>query len=298
MPFQIPKTPSTPYLAVLGIAQDAGYPQAACQKACCKRTWSQPENKRLVSCLALIDPISRQRWLFDATPDFREQLQRLDSLQLGVKDEYLSGIFLTHAHIGHYTGLMHLGHEVMGTHKTKTYAMPRMQDFLTNHGPWSQLVKFENISFQPLQHEQTVVLNERLKVTPYLVPHRDEFSETVGFKIEGTSKSALFIPDIDKWHLWNRDILKEIEAVDYTFLDATFYANGEIPGRDMSEIPHPFIEESMKLFANLPAKEKAKVHFIHLNHTNPALDENSEAYQNISNQGFRVAKEMSVWGLE
>ncbi|MFK7905994.1 MAG: MBL fold metallo-hydrolase [Chitinophagales bacterium] len=297
MPFKTPTTPSMPYIAVLGIAQDAGYPQAACQKACCKRTWHQPESKRLVSCLALIDPISQQRWLFDATPDFREQLQRLDSLQLGGKEEYLSGIFLTHAHIGHYTGLMHLGREVMGTKKMKTYAMPRMQDFLTNHAPWSQLVKLENIAFQSLQHEQAVVLNERLKVTPFLVPHRDEFSETVGFKIEGTSKSALFIPDIDKWHLWDRDVLKEIEAVDYAFLDATFYANGEIAGRDMSEIPHPFVEESMKLFADLPAKEKAKVHFIHFNHTNPVLNESSEAHENVLKQGFRVAKEMSVLEL-
>ncbi len=290
-------TPKTPYIAVLGIAQDAGFPQAACQKACCKRTVEQPESKRLVSCLALIDPISQQRWLLDATPDFREQLQRLDSLQVGVKEEYLSGIFLTHAHIGHYTGLMHLGREVMGTKEVKVYAMPRMSSFLTNNAPWSQLLILQNIALQPLENEETVVLNERLKVTPYLVPHRDEFSETVGFKIEGTSKSALFIPDIDKWHLWNRDILKEIKKVDYAFLDATFYANGEIAGRDMSEIPHPFIEESLTLFADLPAKEKAKVHFIHFNHTNPVLDESSEAYHRVSDLGFKVAKEMAVMEL-
>lgn len=297
MPFTIPSTPSNPYIAVLGIAQDAGYPQAACQKSCCKRAVEQPENKRLVSCLALIDPVGQQRWLFDATPDFREQLQRLDSLQAPTEGKYLSGIFLTHAHIGHYTGLMHLGREVMGAKQIKAYAMPRMQDFLTNHAPWSQLVKLQNISFESLQAEEPVVLNERLKVTPYLVPHRDEFSETVGFKIEGKSKSALFIPDIDKWHLWNRDILKEIKAVDYAFLDATFYANGEIAGRDMSEIPHPFMEESMKLFADLPPKEKTKIHFIHFNHTNPVLNQNSEPHQNVMKQGFNIAQEMSVWEL-
>ncbi|MEZ4887211.1 MAG: MBL fold metallo-hydrolase [Chitinophagales bacterium] len=297
MIFNIPNTPSTPYIAVLGIAQDAGYPQAGCQKACCKKAVEQPENKRLVSCLALIDPISQQRWLFDATPDFREQLQRLDSLQVGAKEDYLSGIFLTHAHIGHYTGLMHLGKEVMGTKNAKIYAMPRMRSFLAENAPWSQLVKFENIAFEHLENEQTVVLNERLKVTPYRVPHRDEFSETVCFKIEGASKSALFIPDIDKWHQWNRNILKEIEAVDYAFLDATFYANGEIVGRDMSQIPHPFMEESLTLFKALSAKDKAKVYFIHFNHTNPVLDESSEAYKTVVEKGFNLANEMAVMGL-
>ena len=70
---------------------------------------------------------------------------------------------------------------------------------------------------------------------PFLVPHRDEFSETVGFEIKGENKTAVFIPDIDKWSKWNSDLKELIKRVDYAFLDATFYKNGEIPSRDMSE---------------------------------------------------------------
>jgi len=53
----------------------------------------------------------------------------------------------------------------------------------------------------------------------------------------------------------------EIGKVDYALLDATFFANGEIPNRDMSEIPHPFVEASMKLFKNLSVKDKSTMIF-------------------------------------
>ena len=169
------------------------------------------------------------------------------------------GIFLTHAHIGHYTGLMYLGREVMGSQDVPVYAMPRMKSFLMNNGPWSQLVNLNNIEIRDLQNRQAVQLNKRLRVTPIQVPHRDEFSETVGYLIESDKTSVLFIPDIDKWGKWEDSILEWIQKIDMAFLDATFYQNGEISGRDMSEIPHPFVEESMALFNSLSEEDKSKV---------------------------------------
>jgi pyrroloquinoline quinone biosynthesis protein B len=136
-----------------------------------------------------------------------------------------------------------------------------------------------------------------LSVTPILVPHRDEYSETVGFKIFGPHKTVLFIPDIDKWQKWNLDILEQIKSVDYALLDATFYANGEIPNRDMSEIPHPFVEESMKIFSNLSKVDKKKIYFIHLNHSNPLLQAGSDAQKNVLKKGFNFAKEGMVLEL-
>lgn len=239
----------------------------------------------MVSCLALVDPRSGSAWMFDATPDFKYQLAKLNG------EARLSGVFLTHAHIGHYTGLMHLGHEAMGAKDVPVYAMPRMANFLIENGPWSQLVNFHNIALRPLTADSTVILNERLKVRPFLVPHRDEYSETVGYEIMGPSKSLIFIPDIDKWDRWDRSVLEMVKAHDYNLLDGTFYENGEIPGRDMSQIPHPFIEESMALFHSLTAVQKSRVFFIHLNHTNPVLQPNSTARKRVLQQGFGVAGE-------
>ena len=72
----------------------------------------------------------------------------------------------------------------------------------------------------------------------------------------GPNNRALFIPDIDKWQKWSRDIRSLLSQVDYAFLDATFFAADELPNRDMSQGPHPFVEESLQLLANLPAAQK------------------------------------------
>lgn len=284
-----------PYVMVLGIAQDGGYPQAGCQKNCCKDLWNKQEESKMVSCIAVVDPVSNEAWMFDATPDFKFQLANLT----GPKNNYpsLAGIFLTHAHIGHYTGLMHLGKEAMGANRVPVFAMPRMIKFLSNNGPWSQLVSLHNISLQPIQADSVVTLNERLRVKPISVPHRDEFSETVGFEINGPSKSLVFIPDIDKWERWNRSIVEIVKTHDYNLLDGTFYDNGEIPGRDMSQIPHPFIVESMHQFSKLNEEEKSKILFIHFNHTNPVLKMNSLVRKSVFDNGFKVADEGMILGL-
>ncbi len=291
-PGQVSASEPDPFVVVLGIAQDAGYPQAGCQKKCCAAAWGDPARRRHVSCLAIVDPQTHQRWLIDATPDFRAQLRMLDAVEPPTGRPGLAGILLTHGHIGHYTGLMFLGHESIGAKGVAVYAMPRMGEFLTGNGPWDQLVRFGNIKLRPLAADKPVKLNERITVTPLRVPHREEYTEVVGFRIAGPKRSVLFIPDIDKWDRWGRRIEDVIAKVDVAYLDGTFYADGEIPARDMSQIPHPFITESMKRFATLPAEERAKIRFIHLNHTNPALDPGSTAARAIHSAGFAVANEL------
>lgn len=282
-----------PFVLVLGVAQDGGYPQAGCEKPHCARAHKDPSLKRFVSSLAIIDPSSGERWIVDATPDFRDQLHLLESIVPARTVATIDGILLTHAHIGHYTGLMQLGREVIGAKKIRVYAMPRMADFLRNNGPWDQLVNLENIQIHPLVAETTVHLNERISVTPFLVPHRDEYSETVGFLIKGPSRSLLYIPDIDKWERWTVPIEDMLSRVDAALLDGTFYADGELSGRSMAEIPHPFIVETMARFRTLPDSERAKVHFIHLNHSNPALDPESEASGVIARSGCHVVEQGS-----
>ncbi|WP_373513014.1 MBL fold metallo-hydrolase [Persicitalea sp.] len=277
-----------PYAIILGVAQDGGYPQASCQKECCRAVWLDKNRHGSVSCIAIVDPVSGQSWLFDATPDFADQLHRLE---LATKNPApLAGIFLTHAHIGHYTGLMHLGREVMGAEKMPVYAMPKMKAFLENNGPWSQLVSLQNIEIRPLTEGKELVLNERIKVTPFRVPHRDEFSETVGYRIKTAGKSLLFVPDIDKWQKLEQNLAEVVKANDFVLIDGTFFQDGEI-ARPMSEVPHPFIRETMDLLKDLPNWEKNKVHFIHFNHTNPVLRPNSVESDKVRERGFRIAEE-------
>jgi pyrroloquinoline quinone biosynthesis protein B len=308
-PLRLPEkdlsTNESPFLVVLGTAQDGGYPHAGCKKQCCMKYYEGKEKRHYVSCLALVDPVTNQRWFFDCTPDFTFQLHELDSIYpvdgTGPPGSAIrtgiSGIFLTHAHIGHYTGLMYLGREAMNTKDIPVYAMPRMREFLRNNGPWSQLVNIKNIDIHNMAKDSTIQLNERISVTSFIVPHRDEYSETVGFRISTKNMNVIFIPDIDKWEKWDKDIVKTVQQNDLVFIDGTFFKEGELSGVKMSEVPHPFIEETMNLLSNLPDKDKQKVHFIHMNHTNPALIRDSVAIHEIEGKHFQVAKELEQFEL-
>ena len=273
-----------PYIVILGIAQDGGVPHAGCSKNCCINRWSDPTKHLMVSSLGIVDPNSNETWMIDATPNFPKQLKVLTENNI----RRLKGIILSHAHIGHYTGLMHLGREVIGAKSVPVYAMPKMGKYLKQNGPWSQLVSLKNISIKKMNDEKTIKLNKRISLTPFLVPHRDEFSETVGFKIEGPNKSIIFIPDIDKWNKFDKDILEIVSNNDIAILDGPFYQNGEIPGRDMSEIPHPFIIETIDLMKKI--SDISDIFFIHLNHTNPALVQDSNAQKNIFEAGFKITE--------
>ncbi|MBD78664.1 MAG: pyrroloquinoline quinone biosynthesis protein PqqB [Crocinitomicaceae bacterium] len=277
-------------LVVLGVAQDAGFPQAGCSKTCC----TGGSESELVSCLAVVKDSNFV--ILDATPDFKAQLKNINEFVGNKKQKLPESILLTHAHIGHYTGLMQLGREVMGTQKQVVYAMPRMQSFLEMNGPWSQLVKLQNIELKPLMNNKGIDVLNGVEVVPIQVPHRDEFSETVGFIINSGKKKAVFIPDIDKWEKWEVNIDSLIKVVDYAFIDGTFFSNGELPGRDMSEIPHPFIEESMSRFQGMNTYEKKKIYFIHFNHTNPVMWDKKSQKQ-VQNAGFNVAEQGMVIDL-
>lgn len=289
-----PARPASPFTVVLGIAQDGGVPQAG---SFGDARWNDPARRRHVVSLGLVDPASGKRFLFDATPDFPRQLLELHRISGGPSRPALDGVFLTHAHIGHYTGLMYLGKEAVGASKVPTYAMPRMRAFLETNGPWSQLVTLGNIELRPLSAGEPIEPIPGVRVTPITVPHRGEFSETVAFRIAGSARSVLWLPDIDTWREWDElgTRLEDVLAsVDVAYLDGCFFANGELPGRDMSKIPHPPIMDTITRLASLPASERAKVRFVHLNHTNPALDPASDAARAIRDAGMRVADEGGI----
>ncbi len=277
---------------ILGIGQDGGAPQIGNPQ---DPAWSNTRLKLLAASGALIDHRNSDRYLFEATPDMREQMNLLDGISEGGNNPLgLSGVFLTHAHIGHYAGLMFVGHESIGAKGLKVFPLPRMKNYLETNGPWDQLVRYNNIDLIPLQPKTPLTFNNDISVTAYLVPHRDEYSETAGFVISGPSKRVLFLPDIDDWDRWEMEYNIRIEdmiaKVDIAYLDATFFDNNELPGRDMSKIPHPRVADSITRFKNLPPVEQEKIRFFHINHTNKIRYPDSQVSQYVDDNGFKVAK--------
>ena len=284
---------NAPYIIVLGTIQDGGFTSPKSQKKYYNDSFKILKNSKKVSSIAIVDPINKQQWIIDASPDFKEQLDNLQE-QTSLYD--LDGILLTHAHIGHYLGLAYLGKEAMNTEKVKVFCMKRMINFLNNNGPWDQLIKNNNIYLSKIKKNKEFELNKNIKVIPFTVPHRDEYSETVCFLIISKQKKLIYIPDIDKWNLWGKNILEIIKSVDYALIDGTFYDEHELE-RDMSKIPHPFVCESMELFKNLSNKEKNKIFFTHLNHTNPLLIKNSIQQKEVIDKGFNIAQEKMILKL-
>ncbi len=274
---------------LLGAAQDGGFPQAGCYCVNCMAARQGELPAQAVVSLALIDRVNQRSWLIDATPDLPAQLHRLHEFAPTCP---LAGIFLTHAHIGHYTGLIHLGREVMNTQQLPLYATRSLCTYLEQNGPWSQLVRIGNIALHPLALDQSLPINPTCALQPIPVPHRNEYSDTVAFLIHGAHKRLFYCPDIDRWEAWGHDLRPFLKDVDLALLDGTFFSAQELPGRDLRQIPHPLVGDTVERVAGSPCK----VYFIHLNHSNPLLRPGPER-QWLETQGCAVGLTGFHWKI-
>lgn len=275
------------FIYILGNTQDAGVPHIGCESEFCQNNYESTSNFYSTS-IAVVDLAINKYILFEATPDITRQLNKISN-DLFQKFTLPESIYLSHAHIGHYSGLMYLGRESLGAKNINVRTLPKMTNFLRNNGPWSQLININNIELQKIDFNSKLSSLNNIIVKPIQVPHRDEYSETAGFIIQGKSKKALFIPDIDKWEKWNENLEEIIYKYDYLVLDATFYDEKEI-NRDIKEIPHPLVIETIQFLDHLPINQKNKIYFIHMNHTNMMLDPESKLTRLVNQKGFKIAR--------
>ena len=278
---------------VLGTAQDGGYPQAGCRESCCMDAWNDSKLKRMVSSLAILS--GQDCLLIDITPDIKYQLHMIEE-EINEMPR-ISGICITHAHMGHYMGLIELGLEVMNTNQIPIYVMPKMKYFLEENAPFTQLIDQHNIQLIEIGENIAVQINKNLNITPFQVPHRNEFSETVGFTIQSSDRSLLYISDIDSWEKWNIDINDLIRNNDILLLDGTFYSGAELPDRNLQDIPHPFIKESLQKISLLEKMDRDKVYFTHLNHSNPVINKSSLERLELIQSGCHIAEDGMVFSL-
>jgi len=307
-----------PLLVVLGTVQDGGLPHASCHGPHCEAARRDPTRRRHVASLGIVLPQSKQLFLIDATPDVIAQLDLLSGYREpalppgGTVDRSpLDGVFLTHAHMGHYLGLAHFGFEAVHTRELPTWGTPRMLAFLRGNGPWDQLVGKKNLSLRemPVSNPEVsdpavdpgawVELGEGVAVAAFPVPHRDEYSDTVAYLIRGPRRTVLYVPDTDGWDVWPRplpEVLREA-GVDLALLDGTFFSMDELPGRDITQVRHPLMRQTMELLEEPVREGEVEVAFTHLNHSNPALDPAGPERREIEARGFRVLGEGEEVGL-
>ncbi len=285
-----------PRLRILGTAQDGGLPHAGCSCERCEADASGATPDRNVASLALLIPDgdATQIHLVDCTPDIREQLRLLRDVRFenvgGVDRALIESVFLTHAHMGHYSGLLHLGYEAMHSGGVQAIGTPRMIGFLEQNAPWSQLVEMGEIKPRAIEAGESIMVGG-VRVTLIAVPHREEFSDTIAYRFEGAAQSVLYMPDCDPWHRWESRALELIDSVDVAILDATFFDGAELPGRDLSKIGHPLVVDTIALLAERVRSGRLRVILTHMNHTNPLLEPDSDARRRALEAGFEIAGE-------
>lgn len=290
-----PNPRESPYIRVLGTAQDGGFPHAGCSCERCELAKRNPAHGRLVASLALVLPTADKVFLMDVSPDIRRQLDKLVDVRQPPVDRVdrqpVDGVLLTHAHIGHYLGLAFFGYEAIHTTDLPVLATPRMAEYLRTNGPWSQLVGKRNIILREMAPGQEFEAGDGVVVTAVRAPHRDEYADTLGFLISGPHQTMFYLPDTDSWQAWSPPVTEFLREVDVALLDGTFLSADELPGRRVEEIGHPLIEQSMDLLQSLVDDSGLQVYFTHLNHSNPALDADGDARKTIESRGFHILED-------
>lgn len=233
-------------------------------------------------------------YLIDATPDIQRQVAMVRDWQDPTRRQAartrrpVDGIFLTHGHMGHYAGLLELGFEAAHADAVPVYGTESMEALLEEHAPWSQLVALKEIELRTVTPGAPVTVGP-VKVVPVSVPHRAEFTDTVGYRLEGPRQAALYLPDVARWEeIPDPDAL--LAGVDVLLLDATFFSGEELPGRDLTRIGHPLVVDSLARLGPRVEAGLLRVVLVHLNHSNPLLDEGSEAALRVRQAGFEVAR--------
>jgi len=275
---------------LLGRAQDGGLPHLGCERPCCAEARASGHVEHPCA-LGIKDRQTGELLLIEATPAVEPQIAMFHQLAgaSGRGRSPVDGVLITHAHIGHYTGLMQFGEEVAATDHVPLHVTPRMADFLRSNDPWAQVIEYGQVDVREVQPGASCEPLDGLKVEFIAVPHREEHSDTVAFKVHGPQRTLLWVPDVDQWGRHDGLLAELLEGVDVAYVDATFYDGSELPGRDLSRIPHPLMIETMAMCEDEAAARPGVVRFIHLNHTNPALHDPALRAE-IESKGFAIGE--------
>ena len=258
---------------VLGNVQDGGVPHLGCDCEICSKARDDPSEAKYVESILLKENNDENtaRYLVNATPDIRQQ----------VKWKYLDGIFVPHEGLGHITGLQFFGQEGPDISELSVFCCDDVEDYMMKNDPYRFLVDRNNLELHDFSDGETLELRGgEIESIQFHHPHLNH--DTTAYMIHGEDKKLFYLADITDF---NREIEEKVEEADIAIIDGTFWSEDEI-GR-FEEVPHPPIRRSLDEFADTDTK----IYFTHLNHTNPALREDTEERSELESQGFHVAEQ-------
>ena len=284
-----------PEVVVLGVAQDGGVPHAGCLCLNCRAARSDPGRHHLPVSLGLV---SGDRFaMVDATSGFEAQHAMLwnhSSAACEWEAERFpapESIVLTHAHTGHYTGLWQLDRSVLAASGTRVLGPPRTMQLLLDNEPWQAMQREGFIAMEQVGFNRPFELMPKIRMELLEVPHRSEWgTDTAALTLAGPQRKMLYLPDIDFWDAWDRDVLATVREYDIALLDGCFWVAPPRKG-----VPHPPVTETMDRLQEIAGD--VEIVFTHFNHSNPVLTQGSPERSTVEERGFRIAREGDVFSI-
>jgi pyrroloquinoline quinone biosynthesis protein B len=292
------------YLRVVGVAAGGGYPQWNCACRLCRRARENGPTPRGQMHASLALSATGKNWyLVNATPDIRFQIESFPSLHPGpgLRETRLRGILLTDAELDHSIGLLILREgSTLNVHGTSAVLASLAEQF-----PVSKIIQpYARFHWHEVKLKQPFLLDEdngRLRVTAFsLGAKRPRY--TIGSSVEGdwvigyrfedvqTGGSAVYAPAIEAW---SDELSAELAGADCAFVDGTFWSENEmihlgvstLTAGAMGHIPISGAEGSLEHLSALRTRRKI---LVHINNTNPILDERSQERRLLAASGIEV----------
>ncbi|MFB9274391.1 pyrroloquinoline quinone biosynthesis protein PqqB [Cohnella cellulosilytica] len=291
-------------IRVLGSAAGGGYPQWNCACPNCERARSGDRDVRARRSDSLAVSPDGQRWaLLNASPDVCLQTEAYGPLRPGpsLRGSPIQAVLLTDAELDHTTGLLQLRQST----SLDIYAPPPVLLALTDVFPLRRIVEpYADFRWREASPEESFPLfGGELSVCPFILgdkPPRyaagrsqEREAWVVGYRLTDrtTGGVAVYAPGIE---MWSRALERRLEGADCLFLDGTFWRGdelrtlgvSELDAADMGHLPVAGPNGSAARLVRMPARRKI---YIHVNNTNPMLDERSPERRSLTELGIEVA---------
>ena len=302
---------------VLGSAAGGGFPQWNCACPNCRslRTGKFHGKARTQTQLAI--SADSQRWfLLGASPDLRTQIESTPELRPraakdATRDSPIAGAVLLNADIDHVFGLLLLRElqplRVYATKSvrrivTKDNSMFAMLQRISNQVSWIEFVPGANFTLSDPEGEDSGLRCRTLPLGTHFpayvsAPRRSQLApleSSLGAIVESASgKRLAFMPAIPRL---DAKLIKQLESCDVILIDGTFWSADELiriqgsaqSAWDMGHVPVSSDQGSLAKLAHLRRPRKI---YVHINNTNPMLNEDSPEYRQVRDAGWEIAED-------
>ena len=309
----------TVYIEILGSAAGGGFPQWNCNCRNCQSSRAGTfQGKARTQTQVAVTSDNQHYFLLNASPDLRLQIEASPSLhpRSGQRDSPIGGVVLTSADIDQIAGLMSLRE----LQPFRVYSTPALRHILQqdnsmfgmlNRVPdqvsWQEITPGRSFSLLDAAGAQSGISCEAFSVgssyPAYVSAQRAASFKSeealLGLIMQSSSGKKLAympaVPAIDE------ALLKRLESADLLLFDGTFWSDDELirvqgsgaTAHEMGHIPVSGADGSLRKLAGLRHPRKV---FIHINNTNPMLDESGPQYREVRDAGWEIAED--GWNLD